>query len=262
MKPRFFVKLVAWLVAALLTLPVAVVIPMSFSGKSTFEFPPSSWSLRWYRNLFQSPQWTFALSNSLKVAVLTALISTVIGTMATVGLARLSRRISAIAMSAIMLPLIIPNILIALAIYATFLSLHLNGTIIGLVLADTAIALPFVVIAVNTRLRGIDDQLRVAALTLGATPFAAFRQVVLPLLWPGVVSALVLSFVTAFDEVIIALFLQTPANTTLSVQMFNSVSIEIDPTISAASSMLVVVVSAAILIGQIVIAKRGGVKSQ
>jgi len=262
MKPRFFAKFVSWLVAALLILPVAVVIPMSFSGRSTFEFPPTSWSLRWYINLFQAPQWTFALSNSLKVAVLTALISTVIGTMATVGLARLSRRISGFATSAILLPLIIPNILVALAVYATFLTLQLNGTIIGLVLADTAIALPFVVIAVNTRLKGIDDRLRIAALTLGATPFAAFRQVVLPLLWPGIVSAVVLSFVTAFDEVIIALFLQTPANTVLSVQMFNAVSIEIDPTISAASSVLVVVVSAAILVGQVIFTKRRGAKSQ
>jgi len=256
MKPGIFVRVATWLVAGLLVLPVVVIIPMSFSADITFQFPPESWSTRWYQNFFASEKWTFALTNSLKVGLVTAVVATTVGTLASLGIARLPRKMRGVASSVVMMPLIIPNILIALAIYATFLNLKLNGTLHGLVFAHTAIALPFVVIAVNARLQGIDKGLSAAAMSLGASPWGAFRQVVLPLLLPGVLSAAVLAFVTSFDEVVIALFLQTPANTTLPVQMFNSVAIEIDPTISAASSFVVVIVSAGILLGQLAALRR------
>jgi putative spermidine/putrescine transport system permease protein len=243
-------------VAVLLVLPVLVIVPLSFSASSNFQFPPPAWSTRWYESLFASPAWTFALDNSLKVGALTALLATTLGTLAALGMSKMPRRWSGLFSGFVMIPLIIPNILVALAVYSTFLNLKLNGTLTGLVLAHTAIALPFVVIAVRARLQGMDSRLTTAALSLGATPVAAFRQIIFPLLLPGVLSAVVLAFVTSFDEVVIALFLHTPGNTTLPVQMFNSVAIEIDPTISAAASLVVVVVSLAILIGQLALLRR------
>lgn len=250
MKAGWLAKSITSVTVVLLVLPIVVIIPMSFSAGTGFHFPPEEWSLRWYESFFSSPRWQRALMNSLIIGFATAFVVTVIGTMAALAVARMTPRLRSVATSLVLIPVVIPNILIALAIYSTFLMLKLNGTLHGIAIAHIAISLPFVFIAVTARLQGIDMGLRSAAISLGATPWAAFRQVILPLLLPGVVSGAILAFVTSFDEVVIALFLQTPANTTLPVQMFNSVAIEIDPTISAASSFVVVSVSIIVFVGQ------------
>ena len=103
----------------------------------------------------------------------------------------------------------------------------------------------------------MDPALGKAGSSLGAGPFSVFRKITLPLALPGVLSGAVLAFVTSFDEVVIALFLQSPPAITLPIQMFNSVTVQIDPTISAASSVLVVVVSVPLLLAQIAGARRG-----
>jgi ABC-type spermidine/putrescine transport system permease subunit II len=251
MKTRFGTNLVAVIVGLFVIVPVFVVIPMSFSEGLTFGFPPKGFSLQWYESLFTSPLWSASIRNSLIIALSVSLIATVVGTLAALGIARLPRRAGAAVNGFIIAPIVIPQILIALAIYATFLQLRLNGTLIGIIAAHTAIAIPYVVISVGIRLQGMDSALRLAGLSLGATPATVFRTVQLPLLLPGVLTGAVLAFITSLDEVVIALFLQTPANITLPVQMFNSVSVEIDPTISAAASLIVVVVSTVILTAQL-----------
>src|SRR5690606_16081000 len=104
---------------------------------------------------------------------------------------------------------------------------------------------------------GMDRRLSGVAASLGASPLSAFRRVTLPLVMPGILTGAVLAFVSSLDEVVIALFLQAPSATTLPVKMFNSVALQIDPTISAASSVMVVLVSVPILLAQVVGARRG-----
>ncbi|MEV4511255.1 ABC transporter permease subunit [Dactylosporangium sp. NPDC049525] len=244
-------------VAIILVAPTLVVIPMSFSSATTFRFPPDGWSLRWYENLFTSPEWTAAILNTLQVGAYTAVIATVLGTMAAFGLARLRPRWRGTVNGFLLSPMIVPHILVALVVFSAFLRLSLNGTLIGIILAHTAMALPFVVIAVTARLQGMDGRLPGVAASLGAGPVSTFRRVTLPLVLPGILSGAVLAFVTSLDEVVIALFLQAPGAVTLPVQMFNSVTIQIDPTISAASSLMVVLVSVPILLAQIVGVRRG-----
>jgi putative spermidine/putrescine transport system permease protein len=245
------------IVAIVLVAPTLVVIPMSFSAAETFRFPPDSWSLRWYQELFTSPEWTAAILNSLQAGIYTALFATVLGTAAAFGLARVSARWRGGVNGFLLSPMIVPHILVALVVFAAFLRLGLNGTLIGIILAHTAMALPFVVIAVTARLQGMDSRLTGVAASLGATPVSAFRRVTLPLVLPGILSGAVLAFVTSLDEVVIALFLQAPGAITLPVQMFNSVTVQIDPTISAASSLMVVLVSVPVLLAQVVGARRG-----
>jgi putative spermidine/putrescine transport system permease protein len=230
---RPWLRIHTTVVAIILVAPTLVVIPMSFSSAKTFRFPPDGWSLRWYENLFTSPEWTAAILNTLQVGAYTAVIATVLGTMAAFGLARLRPRWRGTVNGFLLSPMIVPHILVALVVFSAFLRLSLNGTLIGIILAHTAMALPFVVIAVTARLQGMDGRL------------------------PGVLSGAVLAFVTSLDEVVIALFLQAPGAVTLPVQMFNSVTIQIDPTISAASSLMVVLVSVPILLAQIVGVRRG-----
>ncbi|WP_327004749.1 ABC transporter permease subunit [Dactylosporangium sp. NBC_01737] len=254
---RPWLRIHTTVVAIILVAPTLVVIPMSFSSAKTFRFPPDGWSLRWYENLFTSPEWTAAILNTLQVGAYTAVIATVLGTMAAFGLARLRPRWRGTVNGFLLSPMIVPHILVALVVFSAFLRLSLNGTLIGIILAHTAMALPFVVIAVTARLQGMDSRLPGVAASLGAGPVSTFRRVTLPLVLPGVLSGAVLAFVTSLDEVVIALFLQAPGAVTLPVQMFNSVTIQIDPTISAASSLMVVLVSVPILLAQIVGVRRG-----
>lgn len=254
---RPWLKAHTTVVAILLTAPTLVVLPMSFSSAQTFQFPPQGWSTRWYERLFTSPEWTAALLNSLQAGVFTALIATVLGTTAAFGLMRLRSRWRGAVNGFLLSPMIVPHILIALVVFAAFLRLGLNGTLIGIILAHTAMAIPFVVIAVTARLQGMDSRLTGVAASLGASPVSAFRRVTLPLVLPGILSGAVLAFVTSLDEVVIALFLQAPGAITLPVQMFNSVTVQIDPTISAASSLMVLLVSVPILFAQVASARRG-----
>lgn len=245
------------LVSVILVAPTLVVFPMSFSAAQTFRFPPDEWSVRWYESLFTTPQWTAAIINSLQVGIYTALLATVLGTMAAFGLTRLRSRWRGAINGFLLSPMIVPHILVALVVFSTFLRLGLNGTLFGIILAHTALALPFVVIAVTARLQGMDSRLAGVAASLGAHPLAAFRRVTFPLVLPGVLSGAVLAFVMSLDEVVIALFLQAPGATTLPVQMFNSVTVQIDPTIAAASSVMVVLVSVPILLAQVLGARHG-----
>ena len=189
--------------------------------------------------------------------VVTALLATVLGTAAALGLARAPERVRGAANGFLLSPLTVPHILVALVVFSVFLRVGLNGTLIGIILAHTALALPFVVIAVSARLRGMDARLSDAAAGLGAPPWSVFRRVTLPLALPGIASGAVLAFVSSLDEVVVALFLQAPGAITLPVQMFSSVTVQIDPTISAASSLMVVGVSVPILLAQVAGARRG-----
>lgn len=249
--------------AVVLTAPTLILIPMSFSSGTTFAFPPKGWSWKWYKNLFADPSWLDSIVTSFKIAIISAPLATIIGTAAAFGIARMGRRARTAFSAAILAPIIVPNILVALAIYGTFLKLQLSGTLRGLVLADTVVVLPFVVISVMTRLQGYDSRIRDAGLSLGASPRTVFLRVTFPLILPGILSGALLAFVLAFDEFIMALLLQGPSVTPLSIKMYNSVAEEIDPTISAASTVIVVVVSAVILTGQLVGTRKrkvGGVK--
>jgi putative spermidine/putrescine transport system permease protein len=253
---RPWLRIHTTIVAVVLVAPTLVVIPMSFSASETFRFPPDEWSLRWYENLFTSPGWTAAILNTLQVGIYVAIIATVLGTMAAFGLARLRPRWRGPVNGFLLSPMIVPHILVALVVFSAFLQLGLNGTLFGIILAHTAMALPFVVIAVTARLQGMDARLPAVAASLGAGPVSAFRRVTLPLVLPGILSGAVLAFVSSLDEVVIALFLQAPGAITLPVQMFNSITVQIDPTISAASSLMVVLVSVPILLAQLAGARK------
>lgn len=149
-----------------------------------------------------------------------------------------------------------PGIVIAIAIYITFLKWHLVGRLAGYVLAHAAIGVPFVLVAVTSALSGVDPKLMRASASLGASPIRTFLRVTMPLIRRGVVTGAIFAFVTSFDEVVIALFLRSPTFQTLPVQMYNSVTSQIDATIAAASSLVVVAVTAICLLLQFVGSRR------
>ncbi|WP_405801191.1 ABC transporter permease [Streptomyces sp. NBC_01506] len=244
-------RLWAALVGAILVAPTLVVIPLSFTGKRSFAFPPENWSLQWYRNFFTNPTWRDSLLTSLQIAVAVAVLATVLGTLAALALDRGQLPGKGLINGLLMAPMVVPQIVAAIAVYAAFLNWGLSGTAFGFVVAHTALAVPFVVVAVSTSLRGYDRRLDRAAAMLGANPFTTFRRITAPLIAPGVLSGAVFAFVTSLDEVVIAFYLQSPTLHTLPVTMFSSVTVETDPTIAAASSIVLVATTALILLPQL-----------
>lgn len=240
-----------WLVAVLLLAPTLVVIPMSFGASESFMFPPKEWSIRWYVNFFTSPEWMNSLWNSVQIGLFSAALATVVGVAAALGLDRTRFRGRAAVRGSLMSPQIVPGIVVAVAIYIAFLPMQLTGTLLGFVVAHAVVGIPFVLISVSTSLAGFDRMVETASASLGANPLTTFRKVTLPLLMPGVMSGFVFAFVSSFEEVVIALFLQSPDLRTLPVQMYNSITLQIDPTIAAASSLIVVTTTAILLLAHL-----------
>lgn len=229
------------LVGAWLIVPTLIVIPISFSGEDSFAFPPSTWSLRHYVSFFTESSWLTPLLVSLQVALIVTGVATVLGTMAAFALARTGLRVKGVLDALFLSPLIVPGIVVAVAIYAAFLGWGLIGTPIGFIVAHTVLALPFVTVNVTAALTGFDRTLERASASLGASPWATFRSITFPLIRPGIVAGALFAFVTSFDEVVVSLFIQSPILQTLPVRMFNSVTNEVDPTIAAASTVVLVV---------------------
>lgn len=242
--PKKLLVAVCVMIGVWLLAPMLVVVPMSFTDRRSLSFPPEGWSLQWYRNFFSEPQWYEALLTSLEIAVLVTVVATFLGTAAAFALVR-GRFPAKAAVNALLLaPLVVPVVIVAIAVFATYLRWRLSGTVRGFVLAHSALAIPFVIITVTASLRTFDRRLELAAQNLGANPLTTFRRVTLPLILPGVLSGALFAFITSFDEVVVALFIQSPDVRTLPVQMFTSVTREVDPTIAAASTMILVLTTA------------------
>lgn len=250
--------LIGWcaLVIGFLVLPILAVIPLSFNPGTFLTFPDQAWSLRWYRTLAQSPQWGAALRNSLIVASATAAIATPLGTLAAIGLWRTNRRTARLLLAAIGAPLLVPVIVVAIGFYFLFAPLGLANSYIGLVLAHTALAAPFVVIVVRAALEGFDSQLLRAAASLGARPHIVTLKIMVPSIAPGVAAGAVFAFMTSFDETVAALFLAGPHQRTLPLQMFEGVREQISPAITAAATLLVI--ASTLLLGAAELLRRRG----
>ncbi|GGD39694.1 polyamine ABC transporter permease [Microbacterium faecale] len=244
------------IVALYFILPTLIVIPLSFSARTDFVFPPEGFSLQWYETFFTDPRWLSSLGNSVLVAVFAALVATVVGTAAAVALNRLTSKFAGFLRTLLMISLVTPTIVVAVAVYISFLQWHLTGSAFGYVLAHATLGVPFVLVAVTSSLGGFDQTLLRASASLGASPLRSFIRVTMPLISRGVISGAIFAFVTSFDEVVIALFLRSPTFQTLPVQMYNAVTHELDPTISAASTLVVVVVTIIVLVPQLIGTRR------
>jgi putative spermidine/putrescine transport system permease protein len=237
---RLWLFVLAGLVIAFLVVPVLIVIPISFSGSTLLEFPPRTWSLRWYRALLGSLEWRDAAWMSVKVAVLTTLVATPVGTAAAYGLHAGGFRLAGVLRLLVLAPLLVPEILTAIGIFYLYALLGLNNTLTGLVLAHTMLGLPFVVLSVASGLRSYDMIQERVARSLGATWFRAFRSVTLPQIQLSVLSGALLAFISSFDEVIVAFFISGGEMATLPRRMFSALRDQIEPTIAAISTILVV----------------------
>ena len=242
-------------VAAFLIAPILIVFPMSLGSSPFLTFPPESYSFRWYENFFAASKWMNALFRSLQIAGITVVVSLVIGTAAAVGLTRIDKRWRGWLEALFILPMIVPVIILSIGLYYLLVPIGLVGTIWGLALGHIVLATPYVFITVRASLASFDRNLELAAQGLGASWSTMFRRVMLPCIMPGILGGAIFAFITSFDDVVLALFLTNVRSRTLPKLMYEGVAHEIDPTIIAASG-LIILVTVLVLGANLLIARR------
>jgi putative spermidine/putrescine transport system permease protein len=248
-------RLAAGAVFAFLSLPILVIVLLSFTAGDYLAFPPPGLSLRWHRAVLASPEWRSALDLSLRVALLATAVSTALAIMAARALVRGAFRWKRAAYGLILAPLIVPTIISAIALHFFFSGLGLIGTVTAIAIGHTILALPVATILVTGTLQGFDIRLEQAALSMGASRWTVFRRVTLPLIAPGVASAALFSFLTSFEELLVPLFVAGPFTQTLPLRIWNSLLFGLDPTVTAVSTLLIGITVA--VLGAAALLRRG-----
>jgi putative spermidine/putrescine transport system permease protein len=236
---RAALVLVAAVTLVFLVLPLFIVLPLSFSASPYLEFPPAGVSVRWYARYFASAKWMSATALSAQIALGTTALALVLGVPASFALVRRQFPGKGLLLAFFMAPIIVPYIITAIAVYFLFARLGLVGNPLGLLAAHTLLAVPKVIVIVTAALKGFDRTLERASMSLGAGPWTTFYRVTYPAIRPAVITAALFAFLTSFDELILSMFITGPTAVTLPKLMWDAVRLEIDPTIAAASSLLI-----------------------
>jgi putative spermidine/putrescine transport system permease protein len=255
---RLWLYALGALVLAFLMAPSLIIIPMSFSDSPFLEFPPPAWSLRWYHAYFDSVEWREATLVSVKAALLTTLVATPIGTAAAYALNAGQFRLAWAIQAVLAVPLIVPVILIGIGAFFLYAWLGINNSIGGLVLAHTVLAIPLVAITVLSGLKSYDMNQELVARSLGANRLRAFLFITAPQIRFSIVSGALFAFNTSFDEAVVSFFISGGETSTLTRRMFSALRDQIDPTIAAISTCLVLLSILLITLAQVVGRKGAG----
>lgn len=222
-----------------LLLPILFIVALSFGNSRWLIFPPPGWTLKWYADLFSDPRWIGAALTSAKIGVIVMVLSVAFGLLASLALVRGTFRGRAVLRAFFLTPMVLPVVIVAVALYAAFLRLGLNGTLLGFVIAHLIVALPFSIITISSALETFDPSIEDAAILCGASPWEARLRVTLPAIRHGLFSAAIFSFLISWDEVVLAIFMASPSLQTLPVKVWTTLRQDMTPVIAAASTLLV-----------------------
>jgi putative spermidine/putrescine transport system permease protein len=222
-----------WVLTGLLLVfllaPMLVVSMVAFSNAPYLTFPPPGYSTRWFVAFLEDSRWLEAALFSVVVSILAAFGALVVASPLAFALARRNFRGRQLLWLLAISPMIVPHIIIGLGLFFTFVALHLNGNPTTFWIAYMVTGVPYVVIIMLSALRRFDVRLEQAAASLGGHPLVVFRTVTLPVLWLPFLSSFLFAFLTAFDDLIISLFLSSPRGTTLAMRMWEDIRLEISP---------------------------------
>jgi putative spermidine/putrescine transport system permease protein len=246
--------ILALLVALFLLLPIAIVVPMSFSTAISFEFPPPGYSLGYYAKYFTSEEWLSPTLNSLVIALGATVLTMLLVVPAAFGYVRYRFRGKTLVNLLLMAPLVVPHVVSALAYYGFLGRARLTGTHLGVVLAHGVLAAPVAFLVITATLKGFDRNLERAAMSAGAGPLRTFLHVTLPVLRPGMLVGALFAFLSSFNEAVVVLFIGGREAATLPKKMYESIRLESDPVIAVVSTLLVGAVVLGVLVS--VVARR------
>ena len=244
-----------------LYLPITILVIYSFNA-SRLVTVWGGWSTRWYAELLADNALLDAAWISLRVAVLSASVATVLGTLAAVALVRRGRFRGRIVFSAFTYaPIVMPEVITGLSLLLLFVALGLDRGFWTVTLAHTTVTLCFVTLIVQSRLVSFDTSLEEAAMDLGAPPLRTFLLITLPLIWPAIASAWVLAFTLSLDDLVIASFTTGPGATTLPIRIYSDVRLGVKPSINAICTLMIATAAVAV-VGVSLIAKRAARANQ
>jgi len=241
-RERLWLYILVGLVIFYLVAPTLIVVPVSFSSTTSLSFPPPGWSTRWYEAFFGQEKWIGSTWVSLRVAFGTMVLTTVTGIAASYALHVSRLRLGNVIRSTLISPLAVPSILIAIGIFFVYARIGgMLNTIYGIILAHSVVAMPFVILTMTAGFQSYDMTQEMVARSLGANRFKAFMTVTLPQLKFSVATSMLLSFLVSFDELIISLMISSGPVSTLSRVTFATLRDDVDPTLAAVSTLMMIV---------------------
>ena len=229
----------AGMVFVFLVIPSFLAVPMSVTETRFLVFPPQGFTFHWFDRFATDELWRAPALFSLKLAILTTLVSLILGFMTSLALVRGSLPGRKILNVFLISPIMVPVIIIAFAVYGVYAKLHLIGSTLGLVVAHSILCTPFVILVISANLYRFDISMEMAARNLGATPIKTFLFITIPIIKPGIIAAAVFCFITSLDELVIAMFLIGTRRTTLPIKIFSQLQFRIDPVVAAASTIFI-----------------------
>jgi spermidine/putrescine transport system permease protein len=235
------------LTLAFLYLPIVVMMVMAFNQSALYQLPVV-WDTKWFVALAGNEKLLQAGFNSVAIAIANTIIATVLGTMAALAFARYRFRGRTLLQLLLFPPITIPWLIIGTSMLVLFFWIGVGRGLHAMLLGHVALSLPYVIIVVGARLKGVGTSLEEAAATLGATPWQAFWRVTLPALAPGIVAAALFAFAVSFDQFVISYFLAAPGFTTLPVEIYSAIRKGFTPEINAISTIIILVSMAVMLV--------------
>lgn len=227
-------------VVVFLLMPIVAILPLAFTSSVFLTYPIENYSLRWFTELATADAWRLSIVNSLIIGLGATLLSTLLGTLAALGMRSEALPFGSLLRTVFLLPMVVPAVVLGVGMQMLFVTLGLASTYLGVIVAHSVLCIPFVVVSVSGSLQGIDRAVEKAASSLGAAPVTVFRRVTFPLALPGIISGAVFAFATSLDEVVITLFVAGPNQRTLARQMFSSIRENISPTVVSAALLLII----------------------
>jgi spermidine/putrescine transport system permease protein len=240
---RFYVALLL----AFLYLPIIIMALMSFNASPFYQLP-FEWTTDWYASLWQNDQLISATWNSLEIAVITTIICTVLGSMASLALYRYEFRGKKVLQALLFPPIAIPWLITGTAMLIFFFGIGIGRGLFAILLGHVALALPYVIVVVSARLQTFAPELEDAARSLGANQWQVTMRVTLPWIMPGVIAGGLFAFAVSFDQFVVSYFLSTPGQTTLPVEIYAAIRKGFTPEINAVSTIIIVVSMALMLL--------------
>ncbi|MBB4660584.1 ABC transporter permease [Conexibacter arvalis] len=236
--------------------PLIVVVGASVTTSSFLEFPPRGFSLKWFEEVLGQEVWTTTLITSVKLAVVSMAIATVVGIPCSIALARGDFRGRAAITAFVLSPLMVPSIVLAISLLIIYSRTGIDLPFWRLALAHGVLTAPYLIRTLTAALEQVDSSLEEAARNLGATPVGAWLRVVLPTVRPALIAAMFFAFIMSFDELVVALFLSGPRLTTLPMQIYGEIQYNLSPAIAAVSTLLIFLTVAGVLVIERVLGVR------
>lgn len=243
------------LLIIVMILPAVVIIPQAFTSLNYFKFPVEETSFKWFEKFFDNEQWVVGLGRSMMIAVLAAVLATVIGTMGALAMNKINFKGKSVFMSIMIAPMVVPVVVVGAALYTTFAPIGLTNSIPGLVFAHTLLGIPMVFVTMLSGFANVNENLELAAMSMGSSPVGAFFKVTLPTVKTSLVSSILFAFVTSLDEVVVTTFVSGANTKTLTMVMWENMRTNIDPTLAVAALFMIILTLGMYIVKEVVEAR-------